>query len=227
MWDSEMYVLPAVLLFHPLTYRSVLRYRSGTAAEAQHNAERFGAKGYHYAWESAAAGTEVSSASVDCPECEWRKFHVSGAVAWAIRQYYSATMDDEYSTSLFYYGCDLSREIARFFADRAVYDLKTTRYDIKSELSYHEYSIQCYKLFSCLDITGPDETFTNINNNPYTLVLASLAIHWARYYSCICNRNSRDEIPDEWVHKATLFNLPFNNIKRQHYPYEGFNPNSG
>jgi trehalose/maltose hydrolase-like predicted phosphorylase len=136
MWDSEMYILPAVLLFHPDTYRSVLRYRSGTAAEAAKNTERFGSKGYHYSWESAFTGSEVSQEAVTCSECAWRKFHVTGAVAWAIRQYYSATMDDEYSTSLFYFGCDLSREIARFFADRAVYNPKVGRYDILSMIIF-------------------------------------------------------------------------------------------
>ncbi|ELU02128.1 hypothetical protein CAPTEDRAFT_222476 [Capitella teleta] len=205
MWDSEIYILPAVLLFHPVTVREVLRFRTGTADAAKITAERYGAEGYHYAWESALTGMDVSPNSDICPVCSWRKYHVTGAVAWAIRQYYSATMDDEYSKSLLYDGCDISREIARFFADRAVYDPSAGRYNL-------------------VNVTGPDEHYINVNNNAYTMVLASLAIHWARYYSCICNRNSRDEIPDDWVHKATLFNLPFNNIQRLHYPHDGFDP---
>jgi len=73
-------------------------------------------------------------------------------------------------------------------------------------------------------ITGPDDFHQNVNNNAFTLCAVSLAIHWARYYSCLCERNERDEVPDEYILKALYLNLPYDNIKRLHYAHEGFNP---
>ena len=52
----------------------------------------------------------------------------------------------------------------------------------------------------------------------------SLAIHWARYFSCLCQRNERVDVPDEYIQKALYLNLPYDNIKRLHYAYEGFDP---
>ena len=73
-----------------------------------------------------------------------------------------------------------------------------------------------------LDVTGPDETYPFKNNNAYTIAMASLAIHWARYMACECQRNERDEVPDEWVQMAMYYNLPYDNVARLHYQFEGF-----
>ena len=50
------------------------------------------------------------------------------------RMYYSATRDRDYMTNPDYNGCDMTREIARFFADLAVYNSSIGRYDINSEI---------------------------------------------------------------------------------------------
>ena len=71
-------------------------------------------------------------------------------------------------------------------------------------------------------ITGPDEFHPNVNNNAFTLCAISLAIHWARYFSCLCQRNERDDVPDEYIQKALYLNLPYDNIKRLHYAHEGY-----
>ena len=74
------------------------------------------------------------------------------------------------------------------------------------------------------DITGPDDSHPHINNDAFTLCAVSLALHYARYFSCLCQRNERDEIPDEYIQKAMYLNLPFDNVKRLHYQFEGFDP---
>jgi len=68
-----------------------------------------------------------------CSDCDNRKLHVSAAVSWGIRQYYSATRDRDYLINADYVGCDITREVARFFADQSVYDPETGRYNILSE----------------------------------------------------------------------------------------------
>ena len=45
-----------------------------------------------------------------------------------------------------------------------------------------------------LDVMGPDDWHPNVKNNAFTNVVSSLAIHWARYMSCLCNRNARSEV---------------------------------
>ncbi|ELU17895.1 hypothetical protein CAPTEDRAFT_188601 [Capitella teleta] len=195
MWDNEMHILPTFLLFHPNTVKKALRYRSTMAPRALSNAEKYGGKGYHFPWESGFYGEEVSPEADECPECSWHKYHTTGAVGWLIRMYYSATRDRDYRQNVDYNGCDMTREIARFFADRAIYKPEHGRYDID-------------------DCTGPDENHPRVNNNAYTLVLASLAIHYARYFACLCQRTERDEVPDEWIHKALYLNLPFDNFKK-------------
>lgn len=75
---------------------------------------------------------------------------------------------------------------------------------------------------SCPDCTGPDDNHPRVNNNAYTLALASLAIHWARYYACLCQRIGREEVPDEWIQKALYLNLPFDNVRRYHMQHDGF-----
>ena len=69
---------------------------------------------------------------------------------------------------------------------------------------------------------GPDDWHPNVNNNAYTNAAASLAIHFARYMACMCGRVERDEVPDEWIHKALYLTLPYDNVKRMHYQYDGF-----
>ena len=44
------------------------------------------------------------------------------------------------------------------------------------------------------DVMGPDDWHPNVNNNAYTNVIASRAIHWARYMACICGRSERTEV---------------------------------
>ena len=69
---------------------------------------------------------------------------------------------------------------------------------------------------------GPDDYHDHVMNNAYTNVAASLAIHWARYQACMCGRNERDEVPDEWLQKALYMKLPYDNVKRTHFQHEGF-----
>ncbi len=71
-------------------------------------------------------------------------------------------------------------------------------------------------------MTGPDSLHPRVNNNAFTNALASLAIHWGRYFACLCNREERTEVPDEWIQKALYLELPFDNVKRLHYEFEGY-----
>ena len=74
------------------------------------------------------------------------------------------------------------------------------------------------------DLTGPDDWHPNVHNNAFTVAATSLAIHWARYFACLCpGRNERDEVPDELINKALFLSIPYDNVKRMHYQHQGFN----
>jgi len=109
--------------------------RSYTSKKAGDNAKLYGASGYHFPWESAFSGNDVSPNTCEAgqPDCHWKKLFVSAAVSWGIRQYYSATRDRDYMINTDYMGCDITREIARFLAERAIYNPKTARYDMFSK----------------------------------------------------------------------------------------------
>ena len=55
-----MYVLPAILFFHPELAKRALRYRSEMADSAAENAKATGATGYKYPFRSAYTGREAS-----------------------------------------------------------------------------------------------------------------------------------------------------------------------
>ena len=74
---------------------------------------------------------------------------------------------------------------------------------------------------------GPDDWHDHVDNNAYTNAAASLAIHWARYYACICERSERGEVPDEWIQAAMYLKLPFSNVLRTHHQFDGFSESKG
>lgn len=205
MWDNEMYILPAVLPFHPLMAKQMLRYRSAMGKAASQIAKSMNAPGYHYPWESAYTGFEVSPEK--CPsndtDCLKKRLFTTTGVALAIRYYISMTRDRDFMINTIYQGCDMSREVTRFLA---------------SQLTFNEE----LKRFELLDATGPDLYHPRVKNNAFLLTSISLAIHFGRYLSCMCQRNEREEVPDEIMKKAFYLNLPYDRLKRLHYQYEGF-----
>ena len=69
---------------------------------------------------------------------------------------------------------------------------------------------------------GPNDYHDHVMNNAYTQVMASLAIHWGRYMACMCGRDDRAEVPDDWVQVALYLKLPYDNVKRLHFMHEGY-----
>ena len=133
-WDMEMYMLPAVVLFRPDIAKSMLRYRASGSEEAKQFATDTNHEGYRFPWESAFRKSDVTPDT--CIGCRERAFHVTAAVGWALRQYYSATRDKDITTNPAYNGCDMTREIARFWAGKAVYNTSKGRYDINGTSNF-------------------------------------------------------------------------------------------
>lgn len=196
-WDNEMYIIPAMLPMHPDKVRDILRYRAEMYEAALEEAKLRNEQGARYPWESAFSGRDVTPAGT-CEGCRDRQIHVGADIAYAVRIYLSMTEDKSYLTDPEYKSCNMIKSIADFYASKAIYDPEDGRYHIK-------------------DVMGPDDYHDHQDNDAYTNAVVSLALHFARYMACLCNRPIRQEIPDEYVQKALLIKLPFDNVKKVHY----------
>lgn len=90
-WDMDSWMVPAMLPQHQDFARAMLEYRYHTLPGARANAKAEKLPGASYAWESGSSGRET------IPGAEYSHGrHVSGDVALALKQYYTATGDREW-----------------------------------------------------------------------------------------------------------------------------------
>lgn len=166
-WDAEIFILPFFLHHFPTTARNMLSYRFDRLEGAREKAKRNGYQGTLFPWESALSGyeetprfaainiktgtrQEVASAAAE--------HHIVADIAYAVRDYYSASEDDVFMEQQ---GKQLLRETAEFWLSRAS--------KINGRLEIH-------------DVIGPDEYTEHINNNAYTNYLAYLNVKMAVEY---------------------------------------------
>jgi trehalose/maltose hydrolase-like predicted phosphorylase len=163
LWD-ELFVFPILNLRVPLLTRSLLCYRHRRLPWARHAAREAGHIGAAYPWQSGSDGREESQRlHLNPMSGRWisdssdRQRHVGLAVAYNVWQYYQVTGDREFVT---HYGAEMILEIARFFADLAVYDRDRERYVIRGVMGPDEFH------------TGyPDAPTKGVDNNAYTNVM--------------------------------------------------------
>ncbi|HWF98502.1 MAG TPA: hypothetical protein VN691_04875 [Steroidobacteraceae bacterium] len=146
-WDSDTWMFPALLLLHPRRAESIVDFRERTLAAARDRARQHGYEGAMFPWESDPQnGTDQTPYSAHL--LSDTEIHVNSEVAIAQWQYYLATLDRDWLRA---HGWPVIRDVARFWASRAVYDPSRKRYDILHVTSVAE---------SNADI--PDDTFTNL-----------------------------------------------------------------
>lgn len=99
-------------------------------------------------------------------------------------------------------GSDLITNIAKFWASRVSYNKNKSQYEI-------------------LGVVPPDEDAQpNVNNSVYTNVIASLAIHYANYTTCLTNTRP---LSQSALTKARCLYIPFDKKRNFHLEYEGYN----
>jgi trehalose/maltose hydrolase-like predicted phosphorylase len=147
-WDSDTWIMPALLLLHPERARPLVDFRARTLEAARQRARQHGLAGAMFPWESDPEnGTDQTPHSaVVLADTE---IHVNADVAIAQWQYYLATLDREWLRA---FGWPVIREVARFWASRATYNAPAHRYEILHVTSVAE---------SNNDI--PNDTFTNVS----------------------------------------------------------------
>jgi kojibiose phosphorylase len=155
-WDTEIFVLPFFVYTHPPTARALLMYRYHTLPAARDNARKMGYRGALFAWESTDTGVDVTPSFVYNSAGERLEIltgllehHISADVAYAIWQYWRATLDEAFMLDA---GAEMLLELARFWASRA---------ERGEDGRYH-----------IMTVIGPDEFHENANDNAYTNLMA-------------------------------------------------------
>lgn len=124
LWDTEIWIQPIALLLEPKWSEILLEYRYVTRSAASSNALRNGYVGFLYPVESAESGDELSIDS----HVASHKHHVSGDVAFAVKQHLFATSDTEWFLRV---GCDLAQQTGHFWENRVKYNNVTDLFDIE------------------------------------------------------------------------------------------------
>jgi trehalose/maltose hydrolase-like predicted phosphorylase len=93
-WDMDSWMVPAMLPQHPELARAMLEYRYRTLPGARANAKAEQLPGASYAWESGSTGRETLQGGEFM-----HGRHVTGDVALALKQYFTATGDREWLKS--------------------------------------------------------------------------------------------------------------------------------
>lgn len=157
-WDTEIFMLPYFIYTQPDVARNMLMYRYWTLPGARRKAASQGFDGAMYAWESAATGDETTPRWVpvwvkDRGEdelvriwCGDIELHITADVAFAARNYWRVTGDDEFMRD---YGAEILLETARFWASRGEWNATRGVYEI-------------------CDVIGPDENHDHVSNSAFT-----------------------------------------------------------
>ena len=152
-WDNELFKLPFFTFTNPAATRSMLEFRHRTLPAARAHAKDLWFDGALYAWKSGDDGIEETEMGVGA----YYAIHIVADIAYALRQYWEATGDDEF---LFRCGAEILIETARFWNSRANYDPIRRTHNI-------------------LAVRGPNEYDVIVNNNAFTNIMARENIRYA------------------------------------------------
>ncbi|MGV9890236.1 glycoside hydrolase family 65 protein [Streptomyces sp. NPDC003395] len=164
-WD-ELFVLPYLDLHFPEVSRALLRYRHRRLERACAAARAVGRRGAMYPWQSGSDGREETQrlhlnprSGRWLPDHTRLQLHVGSAVAYDVWQYCEAGGDTEF---LHTKGAEMLLQIARFWADSAVWDAGLSRHRLRGVVGPDEYH-DAY----------PGATAPGLDDNAYTNVTAA------------------------------------------------------
>ncbi|KAJ6648423.1 Protein-glucosylgalactosylhydroxylysine glucosidase, partial [Pseudolycoriella hygida] len=163
-WDTEIWMLPPVLLLEPEWSKAALNYRYQGRNAAADIAKDTGYEGYRFPWEGGYTGCETTPDC--CPQNPFYQQHITAGVAYAYRSQFFATHDEEWMKSE---GCEMTYKTAEFWASRVFYNSTD-------------------KLYEIIGVMGPDEDVWDVSNNPYTNVIAAYNLFFGEYAACYCNQ---------------------------------------
>ena len=187
-WDTEAYCLPVYMAIAGQDVaKQLLLYRWLQLDGAYHNARQQGLKGALYPM--------VTFTGVECHnewEITFEEIHRNGAIAHAIFNYATYTVDMDY---MLREGLDVLCGVARFYTDRVHFSNRHGKYMIHG-------------------VTGPNEYENNVNNNWYTNRIAAWSIGLFVTQARRASQERRRELAiteDELAHMVDV-------VEKMYYP---------
>jgi alpha,alpha-trehalose phosphorylase len=198
-WDIETFVLPVLTYTASDAAADALRWRHSVLDLAKERARVIGRAGAAFPWRT-IRGQECSG--------YWpagtAAFHVSAAVADAVRRYQSATDDADFVREV---GLELLVETARLWRSLGHHDARGA--------------------FRIDGVTGPDEYTAIVDNNVYTNLMAArnlvtAADTAARHPERSVELGVDEEEMASWRDAAAAMSVPFDKELGVHEQSEGF-----
>lgn len=124
-WDTEIWMLPPILLLEPEWSKMVLYYRYLGRTAAADSAFNTGYKGLRFPWESGYTGRETTPDC--CPQNPMFQQHITADIAFAVKSHFVATHDINWFRTV---GCVLSYGTAEFWESRVQFNETSKLYDI-------------------------------------------------------------------------------------------------
>jgi hypothetical protein len=198
-WDSDLWIMPAVLPFHPNLSRVCVDYRVDRLGPAQKRAIAFGFRGAFFPWQSAFSGEEVDW----FPVFNYLEQHIGADVAISAKLQLLASGDASWMKTRMW---PLVSGIADFWCSRVK----------KNHTRSHEYDID--------GVVPPDEfavgfpLYSGVRNSAYTNGVAKEAIRTAIRVAQLLKK----AVPSEWTDVAQNLHLPTKDSPPHHPEYDGF-----
>jgi len=124
-WDTECFITPAILPFHPDRVKSTITFRKRILSTAYRQAQEEGYKGARYSWQSEAVeGTENSFGLLGAMSAQ---IHINADIVLAAWWYFCATRDHIY---LRMDAWPIIQAVADFFASRVMWIPYEDRYEL-------------------------------------------------------------------------------------------------
>lgn len=192
-WDTEMFMLPPILMLQPQMARSMLEYRYERLAEARRNAASYGYAGAMFPWESASSGAE------DCPATSLSgtfQHHVTADVAIATWNYWLVTQDLDWLETR---GWPILKATAEFW---------TSRVEKGDDGKYHINNVMC-----------ADEWALNKDDNAYT----NGAVKRNLEFAVLAAQKLGVRYPQQWseIAEGLFFDKMPNGVTSEHVGYDG------
>ena len=151
-WDTEIWMLPSLLMLHPEIAEDLLEYRFQRLDAAKMNAQMHGYKGAMFPWESAESGEEATPVWAITGPYE---HHITADVAIAAWKTYLVTGDKEWLREKAW---PTLQATAEFWASRVT----------EEDGIYHIKNVVC-----------ADEWAENVDDNAFTNAAAKLNLQYA------------------------------------------------
>ena len=194
-WDTEIYILPCLLMSQPELSKKLLMYRYDQLEESRERARVLGHKrGVKFPWRT-ITGKESSSYF----PAGTAQYHINGDVSYSIIQYYLMTDDLEFMKD---YGFEILVETSLLWLEIGHFYKESFRIDA---------------------VTGPDEYSCVVNNNYYTNLIAKYNMHWTYMMKDILE-NYNPEAYKQLIEKIKISEDDFDNFRKaeeqMYLPYD-------